>query len=164
MKKLFVIFFVLFSGCYYGGSTVECESLLDNSKYMCEIDTKNADICFDVIFSDGKVENKCVEDDNNSQNFLLEFSTKNRTPVVNTKIVEETYSSDTIYLFIGLTSFLWFMSVVVSFVVVFGDNNYDKRNRYTITLLFVCLFHFIGLGILYLIDTTKDEMKDRKKL
>lgn len=159
-KIIILIIAVCCIGCTYGGSTVECESLSNNDHYMCEIHATNTDVCFDVFFSNGKIENKCVDD--SKSNDLFKFSTKNKTSVIDVKIVEETYSSDTIYLITMLTSFMWFMSTTLLFVYVFGGN-YNKRNHYTITLIFVCLFHFIGLGILYLIDKTKEEMEDRKK-
>jgi hypothetical protein len=159
MKKLFVIFFVLFSGCYYGGSTVECESLLDTSSYVCSVSNENTDVCFDVIFENGAKENRCVES-KESKEVSMKFDTESGI-VVETKITNENLCS---YIKVKLTTLSILICVIfttASFIIAF--NNFNTKH-YTITLIFICLlFNLVGVSILYLIDKTREEMKDRKK-
>jgi hypothetical protein len=160
MKTILLPLF-LFCGCY-GGSTVECESLINTNKYTCEVDTKEADICFDVIFSDGTKENRCIEDDTiNNKIFLFSKRTTNSSIVSRTEITSESYSSSSFFLIVFLTCFFWFILICFSIVIALIEDQAMKKRHYTITLLFVCLFHFIGLGILYLIDKTREEIRDR---
>jgi len=160
MKRIILLPLFLICGCYYGGSTVECESLLNTNRYVCKIDTQNADICFNVIFNDEMKENVCIDDNDTNDFFTFNKKTINSSTVLKTEITSESYSSNSFFLIVFLTCFFWFILICFSIVIAFEDQAMKKRH-YTITLLFVCLFNFIGLGILYLIDKTREEIRDR---
>lgn len=152
----------MFSGCYYGGSKVECESLLDTSRYICKASGENTDVCFDAIFESGIKENRCIEE--NEYNTLVEFNKKINDTIVDTEITNENFGQATKHLTIAMTCFVWVVFFITSLFIAFDRYGVYREKHLTITLIFVCLlFPIIGPLILYLVDKTREEIKDRKK-
>jgi len=162
MKK-FCFAFLFIASCYYGGSSVKCESIQDSNAFVCDIDkAENTDLCFDVFFDDSSSERIC-----NRSGFMRgEHSSAEVTQVKRAKIVSEEFSESSIGLIISLSFLGWALLIIICLGCIFAyDGPYsDMRKEFlTITIVIVCgLFHFIGLLLLWLIFVTREEMRERK--